>query len=474
MAPPCSSFSSAVTPAVRTCRFPKGLPWLKGEMRKRVAEGNELAAWCLKLLELCERSKVGWWLEQPDTSWMWRLPGFKRFRPPSSTSTWRVDFCYFGTPWRKRTKIACSNELSGRRLFCRCLVPHVLLRGRCPYSGVARTAVAQPYPKAFAAALARGIAREAGWCDSRRSLDIAGCARCSQFRIGEASHPGPRRARRPREGDLEFKPVQSAATLYYEAKLWEDFVRWCSSRLSDCLLVFSLCPVLAAMALRAYGNFCYGAGKTLSGFRRTIIAAQRRLLGCKPFLQLAWEMVSRWEALEPPVHRCPVPEPLVKAMVFLANAWGMERWAAIALLSFYGLARVGEVLRCKRSDLLFPADLLDKDVQHTKITDSRGAVQRYRAGMSPTDLQWLMTFGLPPCAATAVARQLLFPVHLSLPQQRWKKKQFFSCLVCSLRVYDGGRHLLLPTQPVVAGSAKSDAISGGQADYMFCMYSAND
>ena len=95
-------------------------------------------------------------------------------------------------------------------------------------------------------------------------------------------------------------------------------------------------------------------------------------------------MVTRWEALEPPVHRCPIPEPILKAMVFLANAWGMQRWAAIALLSFYGLARVG-VLRCKRSDLLFPKEVGGiflnfresktaargrPKVQHTKITDA--------------------------------------------------------------------------------------------------------
>ena len=161
---------------------------------------------------------------------VWPLPPFSSRPLPLELSFW--------------TKVACSNELAGWRLFCRCLLPHVQLRGRCPGSGASWTAVSQPYP-AFASALALGVAREAGWCDSKRALDIPGCARCSHCRIGEASQPGPRRARRPREGDLEYKPVQSSATLSYEAKLWEDFVLWCSSRFSDCLLVFSLCPVLA-------------------------------------------------------------------------------------------------------------------------------------------------------------------------------------------------------------------------------------
>eukprot|EP00439_Symbiodinium_sp_Y106_P042431 s1427_g5.t1 len=450
MAPPCCSFSSAVTPRARSSRFPRGLPWLSGA---KVLEGNSHADWCRKLIGLCEKANVSWWLEQPDTSMMWRLREFRRFRAPDSGRVCRADFCYFGTAWRKRTRVACSNELAGRRHFCRCLAPHVVLRGRKPVTNESWTAVAQPYPKEFARALAKGVAREVGWCSSRRRLDIPGCARCICSRIGEASKPGPRRARRHREGDLESRPIQSSTTLIYEARLWDDFLAWCASRLSDSLLVLSLCPVLVAMALRAYGNHCFSSGRTLSGFRHTIVAAQRRVLGCKPFLHLAWEMVTRWEALEPPAHRCPVPEPVVKAMAFLAEA----------LLAFYGLARVGEVLRCRRGDLLFPSDLLCEDagglflnfkesktatrgrpkIQHTKVVDplacvwvaralehvpkdeplwpgspsafryrwdvllrfldipkelsltpgglrGGGAVQRYRSGTSPADLQWVM------------------------------------------------------------------------------------
>ena len=203
--------------------------------------------------------------------------------------------------------------------------------------------------------------------------------------------------------------MQSAATLSFEAKLWDEFQVWCAACLSDSLSVFSLCPVLAAMALRAYGNHC-AAGKTLSGCRHTIIAAQRRLLGCKPFLHLAWELVTRWETLEPPVHRCPVPEPIVKAVAFLAHSWQLSRWAAVVLLAFYGLARVGEVLRCRRCDLLFPSDLLDEcsdclflrfnesktstrgrpKIQHTKVTDpsARAWIQRALENVPKGELSW--------------------------------------------------------------------------------------
>ena len=65
----------------------------------------------------------------------------------------------------------------------------------------------------------------------------------------------------------------------------------------------------------------------------------------------AWEMVSRWERLQPVEHRTPVPE-----LVTLAWCFGMRRWAAVTLISFYGLARVGEVLKVTRKDLLLPED----------------------------------------------------------------------------------------------------------------------
>ena len=35
------------------------------------------------------------------------------------------------------------------------------------------------------------------------------------------------------------------------------------------------------MALRAYGNFCFTSGQTLSGFRHTIIAVQKKFFGSK-------------------------------------------------------------------------------------------------------------------------------------------------------------------------------------------------
>ena len=463
LSPPASSFSRAVTPAVRSRRFPLGLPWLRGEMQANVSKGNDVAAWCSKVVQLCEAHGVEWWLDHPDSSWLWQQRCFKEFASPSSPRVWRCDLCFFGAPWRKRTRVATSCELRGLRHFCRCTEPHILLRGRSSFGGGAWTALSQPHPRGFFEALATAAARARGWTEACGKLQLSHCARCGHARIGEAKNPGPRRVLRGREGSLSARPLQTTTTLHYEARLWEEFLKWCSSSVSDPSSCFSLCPLLAAMALRAFGDWCFTAGHTLSSYRHTIIAVQRRVLGSKPYLGVAWEMVSRWENLEPPFHRCPLPEPILKAMCLLSSLWLMRRWMGVTLLAFYGLARIGEVLRCKRKDLLLPADLLDDShgaaylsfaqsktsargrpkVQHTKISDARavawigavfgplspleplwpsspgayrhrwnvllrhldvpvglrltpgglrggGAVQRYRAGAAPSDLQWAM------------------------------------------------------------------------------------
>ena len=75
MAPICASFSKAVTPPVRTNRFPRGKPGLSKNMRKKVSEGNSHADFCALLISICIEMKISYFLENPDSSWMWRLKG---------------------------------------------------------------------------------------------------------------------------------------------------------------------------------------------------------------------------------------------------------------------------------------------------------------------------------------------------------------------------------------------------------------
>eukprot|EP00439_Symbiodinium_sp_Y106_P067917 s4869_g11.t1 len=221
------------------CTHPTGLPWLQGQAREMAVTGNLVAAFCREVIAVCESKGVHWWLEHPDSSFLWRLEGFEKFRGPSSSHTWRCDMCVFGAPWRKRTKVATTLELQGERHFCRCTTPHVILRGRAlGRHGDSMTNLAKAYPRGFAELPAASAAKAAGWRDLKGKLQAARCARCSHRRIGETRNPGPRRKVTFREADLESRPLQSAATLIYEDRLWLAFIAWCSTALSDAPLLF--------------------------------------------------------------------------------------------------------------------------------------------------------------------------------------------------------------------------------------------
>lgn len=73
----------------------------------------------------------------------------------------------------------------------------------------------------------------------------------------------------------------------------------------------------------------------------------------------AWSLVTRWELAEPVQHRPPGSEPLVRAMAALSIAWGWPNVAAVILVGFYGLLRIGEVLSARRLHLLTAIDMME-------------------------------------------------------------------------------------------------------------------
>ncbi|OLQ04662.1 hypothetical protein AK812_SmicGene12223 [Symbiodinium microadriaticum] len=213
-------------------------------------------------------------------------------------------------------------------------------------------------PRGFTRAIAVALASHAGWT-AERPLDPLACAKLPNCcRAGEASNPGPR-APRPRDVgvDLEAQPLYSQTSSFLGLRAWTSFLAWCSQTLSfDPLPMFHSCPPLLAMALRSFGNYLYQSGGSLQTYRYAIVAGQRLNWCMRGQLGPAWELVSRWEKLQPVRHRTPVPEVVVKSLVVLAWCKGYRRWAACTLVGYFGLARIGEVLRATRAHLLLPAD----------------------------------------------------------------------------------------------------------------------
>ena len=401
MAPVCASFSRAITPAVRSISKPRGLSGLTANMRAKVKAGNSHADFCLLLVNLCESLGVAYFLENPDSSWLWRLKGFKRFSNSDSPHVFRLCFCRMGTPWMKPTRIATATKLRGLRMWCACNQKHLQLRGYSKVHKKSWTSVAEPYPRGLSKLLAVALAVQAGWCHWKK-LNVAGCSRTLSLRAGEASNPGPTafdRRNRPRTTP-ESLPVLSSATVALEARELERFIAWCGVCLksvspSD---LFDAVPIFLGHCLRCYGDISFQHGGALSNFRHLILACQRWKPMFRPFAYPAWELVGRWENQEPVNHRPPIPEALARTLCFLSWNLGWYEFAGATLLAFYGGGRIGEVLKCRRHDLVLPTDTFDPGqrfaflqlrsfkslnrqparIQHMKVTN-QGAIHLLRA-----------------------------------------------------------------------------------------------
>lgn len=361
MAPVCASFSRAVTPPVRSAAMPRGLPDLSFNMRVKVGQGNCFADFMERLWKYCKAHYKAFWLENTDLSFIWFLAGWEVFRSSDSDETFRLSFCRFGTAWRKNTRVATNTALRGVRLLCKCKnKPHVRLRGYSSAHGAQWTKIAEPYPRGLARLLARAAAVHAGWLHKDK-LNIAGCCRCSSLRVGEASHPGPRVRAMGRKDTLENMPLLLPATLALEKRLLDEFCTWCRREVKSMALdrLFNMAPELLAPLLRCYGDILFQRGGALSNLRHLLLACQRWKPLSRPYMHQCWELVARWEAHQPVQHRTPLPESLVKALCVVGWMHGWYGWVLATAIAFYGGARLGEVLRCSREDLLLPCDLAE-------------------------------------------------------------------------------------------------------------------
>ena len=361
MAPICASMSRAITPPVRSRRWPRGIPDMPGSMIQKVKDGNSHAQFCLAIITIAISHGWAYWCENPDKSFLWMQDGWQEYLLPSSQSLFRLSYCRFGTGWRKDTRVATDTILAGLRMMCKCgSRKHQQLRGYSVLHGKSWTSVAEPYPRGFAKLLAIALAIKAGWC-SRTRLNIAGCARAKSLRVGEATNPGPSRRFVPRQS-LQELPTMSAATLALESKILNAFLAWCRTDITGiaCHELFDLAPTVLVYLLRVFGDLMFQQRKALSNYRHLLLAAQRWKPMSRPFMQPAWELVNRWENQEPVTHRVPIPEPLVRAMIVTAWLHGWYAWAAATLIAFYGGGRLGEILQCRREDLLLPIDFIEQ------------------------------------------------------------------------------------------------------------------
>eukprot|EP00435_Cladocopium_sp_Y103_P048082 s660_g14.t1 len=109
-------------------------------------------------------------------------------------------------------------------------------------------------------------------------------------------------------------------------------------------------PEAISAALVEYGKQLYYAGKSYGIYAETVnaVAVERPLV--RRQLTSAWDLAFCWLADEPHRHHPALPLSIMAAMGTTALSWGWPYEAAVIMMSWVGIMRIGEVL-CASYDL---------------------------------------------------------------------------------------------------------------------------
>ena len=142
---------------IRSAEHPLGLPSClqDAKLREQLEAGNKSLAAAIKIVTVCSAVETVVAVENPDTSLVWQRPFWKR----AGGTLLRLDQCFFGTPYRKRTKffvVHGSSSWLDLSVLCSGRA------GRCSFThakhqqlvGSQRTSRAQVYPDALARQIA--------------------------------------------------------------------------------------------------------------------------------------------------------------------------------------------------------------------------------------------------------------------------------------------------------------------------------
>ena len=168
----CASFSTAIVLHWRTKEHPLGVPWATPEQKKKLCMGNSFMRWTVRLVELCVAEGLFYLFENPQNSHFWKQKEWFKVMPEDGWQDFFVDFCVFGTLWRKSTRFRTNCSLSGRKLRCRCSSGHIVLRGRCKAAKANWTKVAEANPPDLCRYIAESLNGDLHSLRMRKKLDV--------------------------------------------------------------------------------------------------------------------------------------------------------------------------------------------------------------------------------------------------------------------------------------------------------------
>lgn len=362
----CRSFSRAVRPPIRTADQPLGISSMTPSMLHKALEGNEQASWLADMVALCQTFDVRFWVENPDGSYLWLHPKWQTLGSTDFSRSLRIDQCRAGTPWRKRTRFFSDLHIKGQRCFCLRNHKHIRLVGWSKSHGCAWTRAAQTYPAKLSRWVAQAILIDSGLLPHRRRLNISSVARQTHQRIGEAGNPGPRvnSRRTPRSENLLLDAaLVEPGTAILGERIWETFKQWCLRDLSnEAFLSLTASPETIVPLIEMFGRFLFTQGHSIYILRQLITYIQRWRPSFRGRLGGAWQLISRWESIEPLHHRTPLPAVVYRAMVTVGILWKWYRWAGVMMIAYEGICRPGEAINALRSDLVLGRDLVVEDI----------------------------------------------------------------------------------------------------------------
>ena len=142
--------------------------------------------------------------------------------------------------------------------------------------------------------------------------------------------------------------------------LLEKFDIWCVAEYGESVLSLLeselVKPEKLGHMLVGYGRMLYHAGKPYGSYSETINSVVSKRGSLRRQLGVAWDLAFSWVADEPGSHHPAMPRTILLSISALAMLWGWPTEAAIFLLCWTGLMRIGEVLLAKRRDVILPRD----------------------------------------------------------------------------------------------------------------------
>ena len=119
-APPCTTYSCARHPALRSRDYIYGLPTLNERDKAIATAADKLTHHVIALLLFASRCEVPWVVENTQTSMIWHLPRMDVLQTAEAAEGTVLHQCQFGVPWRKATILLASRMVGMQRMSRKC------------------------------------------------------------------------------------------------------------------------------------------------------------------------------------------------------------------------------------------------------------------------------------------------------------------------------------------------------------------